>query len=93
MASEAVRYEAFTADTQSTITKITGVNVVETGGTNPITVDIRDGSSGGTIMMSLRVAASSSQAITFDKPVQLAVGAAYVDVGGTGTPRVHLYGE
>lgn len=93
MASEAIRYEAFTADTQSTIVKLTGVNAVETGGTNPITVDLRDGGASGTIFMSLRVTASSSKEITFDKPVQMAVGAVYVDVGGTGTPRVHLYGE
>lgn len=93
MASEAVRYEVFTADGATTMTKIAGLNLVETGAANPVTVDLRDGSAAGAVFMSLRVAASGATHITFDKPVMTAVGPAYVDVGGTGTPRVHVYGE
>lgn len=93
MASQAIGYSTHTADGATTFTKITGLCLAETGGTNPVTVDLRDGSAAGTIFMSMRVAASGVDNITFDKPVQTVTGVAYVDVGGTGTPRAIVYGE
>jgi uncharacterized protein YcnI len=83
--------ETFTADGQSNITLLSAVSM-NTAGT-ALTVDLREGSAGGTIKYTFQVPINSSLHVPFPEGVLSATGAWYVDVTGGATPRVTVTGD
>ena len=86
----AAKPERFTADGQSTITLLSGVVFAST---TADTLDLRAGGAGGTIYLTIGVAANGTTSLSFDPPIASPTGAWYADVTTTGAPKITLVGN
>lgn len=74
---------------------ISGVQLVETGGTSAVEIKLHDGTSAaGPIIAHVKAAAGGQpDAITFPHPVLLNTNNCFVEVVGTGAPEAIVWGR
>jgi hypothetical protein len=84
--------EYFTADGQSTIKVLRAIIFTST---TADTLDLKDGSSGGSVKMSFAVAAGGTTGVSLpDGGITISTGTGwYADVTTTGAPKITLIGD
>jgi hypothetical protein len=81
----------FTADGQSTVRVMRSLVF---NSTTADTLDLRDGSSGGAIFMTIQCSAGGTTSLDFAQGVAAPTGGLiYVDVTTTGAPKVTIIGD
>lgn len=84
--------ETGTADFTSTITAMTGFTL--TGGADAATVNLREGSVGGTIKYVVKAAINTTVHLSFDDPVRTSTaGVWFVDLSAGTTPQMTITGN
>jgi hypothetical protein len=88
--ASASKVATFTADGQSDIKILKGFIF---NSTTADTLDLRQGGSGGTISMSLVIAAAGVAVVPLGDGIACPSGNWYVDVTTTGSPKITLWGD
>jgi hypothetical protein len=65
-------------------TEITGLALAETGGSNSVTVVIRQGSATGNVLVAKTIAAGAGDTVSLNRPVKCN-GTPYAVISGSGT--------
>lgn len=79
-----------TNDLSARLKSVTSITVLETGGTGPLQVYVRNGSGTGDAYIPIRVAAGAIVSLNFAHPIHFPLGVYFAftsDATYTGTPR------